>query len=99
MPRFCRALLGCMALICVGGCGDDGKRPLGGSCSDGGDCASGLCSAGKCLDPDADDDDDGLLNRIEDALGSDPSVADSDGDGAADGVEVAQDLSGVDTDD
>ncbi len=41
------------------------------------------------LDPDADEDGDGLTNGEEEALGTDPYRADTDGDGFSDGAEVA----------
>lgn len=40
------------------------------------------------LDPLADTDQDGLINRIEDSLGTNPKLVDSDGDGIWDGEEV-----------
>jgi len=66
-------------------CGDgDKKRPLGATCDTSEECASGLCYAGSCLDPEGDEDGDGLLNRIEAAQGSDPLSPDTDGDGVGD---------------
>ena len=79
-------------VLFVAASGDAGKRPLGSECTSDGECADGLCISGLCLDPDADDDLDGLTNRIEGALGSDPRNPDSDGDGVADGDEVGVDL-------
>jgi hypothetical protein len=81
------------------GCGDgDKKRPIGGTCDASEECASGLCYSGTCLDPEADNDGDGLINRIEVAQGSDPLKADTDGDGLSDAEEyeglVARDTDG-----
>jgi hypothetical protein len=52
-------------------------------------------------EPDNDYDDDGLTNDEEDALGTDPTAADSDGDGLTDYEEVGGDATydeGLDTD-
>ena len=46
-----------------------------------------------------DDDGDGLSNSDEESLGSDPNVADSDGDGWDDGEEVDGNTSPVDAED
>ncbi len=67
---------------------DDGPLPLGSSCSAAVQCESNLCLSGQCLDPSADEDEDGLLNSIEGALGTDPFNADTDGDGIDDKTEV-----------
>ncbi|MCC6619638.1 MAG: thrombospondin type 3 repeat-containing protein [Deltaproteobacteria bacterium] len=84
--------------VLVLGCGDEPKkRPIGGACTDDGDCSSGLCAAGTCLDPSADDDLDGLVNGLEVSLGSDPQRADTDDDGRPDGEELVS-LANVDTD-
>lgn len=71
---------------------------LGGDCEGDGECASGLCAANLCLDPNGDDDLDGVINSIEASLGSDPLSRDSDGDGQVDGNEIATDSAGIDTD-
>jgi len=84
--------------IAVTACAGDEKRPLGETCGSSSECESGLCLAGVCLDPDADDDRDGLTNRIEAALGSNALNADSDYDGARDGDEVSVAVDNVDTD-
>lgn len=79
-------------------CPGDGKRPLGGSCEQDADCASGLCVAATCVDPEADEDHDGVTNAVEVALGSDPTSTDTDADRVADGDELGPDQRGVDTD-
>ncbi|MCC6624482.1 MAG: hypothetical protein IT385_24760 [Deltaproteobacteria bacterium] len=81
------ALTGAIALA-LGACGDDPKRRLGETCSADFQCESGLCHESRCMDPEADDDADTLVNRIEDALGTSALLKDSDGDGALDAVEV-----------
>ena len=86
------------ASLFLAACPDSGHRPLGEFCGGDSDCSSGLCAHGRCLDPEGDDDLDGISNGVEASLGSDPLQRDSDGDGAADGVEVASDQAGVDTD-
>jgi hypothetical protein len=90
-------VLGAVAWLVA--CGDGAKRrPLGGSCGFDEDCSSGLCFDSVCLDPDADEDVDGLTNGVELSLGTNPSAADTDGDGKADPDELGPGLSGVDTD-
>ncbi|MFO0744733.1 MAG: thrombospondin type 3 repeat-containing protein [Myxococcota bacterium] len=70
-------------------CGDSAKkRPIGEVCGNDGDCEAGLCLEGQCLDPEADNDGDGLINRVEGALGSNPLNPDSDYDGVRDNDEV-----------
>lgn len=78
------------ALVALG-CGDAPKRRLGETCSTDGQCDSGLCVEERCLDPEADDDGDGLLNRVEAALGTSPLKRDSDDDGVDDPTEVGAD--------
>ena len=50
--------------------------------------ACGLLAAGCALDPDGDEDGDGLTNGEEEDLGTDPEIADTDNDGLSDGDEV-----------
>jgi hypothetical protein len=72
---------------------------LGASCVAPTQCVSGICGGGTCLDPAVDTDSDGLLNGVEAALGTDPVVKDSDGDGTDDGDEVGDNVNaGVDSD-
>ncbi len=84
----------------IAGCGDGGKRPLGGNCTDADDCASALCYLGTCLDPEGDNDGDSLTNQVELSLGTNPYEQDSDGDFALDGAEVGDldDLTDTDGD-
>ncbi len=81
-------LAGALSIALTAACGDDpAGRPIGSSCDAPTDCASGLCYAGSCLDPEGDDDGDGLTNGLEAAQGTNPKLADSDGDGKPDGDE------------
>ncbi|MBL8783725.1 MAG: carbohydrate binding domain-containing protein [Deltaproteobacteria bacterium] len=83
----------------VAGCGDgDKKRPVGASCEAGDECALGLCYEGQCLDPDGDEDTDGLQNGLEAALGTNPLSRDSDNDGKADPDELDGNRALLDTD-
>ncbi len=75
--------------IVLSACGDDAhRRPLGATCAFDDECAVGICGAGRCIDPSADDDGDGLDNALEVALGTNPAAADSDNDGLRDGDEL-----------
>ena len=92
-------LFGLLGLWPVVGCDDDGgKRPVGAVCAASGQCESGICGGGTCLDPAGDADSDGLINQIEAALGTNPVESDSDGDGTADLAEVGSVDSPVDSD-
>ncbi|MFO0745948.1 MAG: Ig-like domain-containing protein [Myxococcota bacterium] len=91
------------ALLCIAfaACGDGAKqanRPLGSVCEETSDCDEGACLAGRCLDPESDEDHDGVINRVEDQNGTNVLSADTDGDGIRDGDELRQDLSNTDTD-
>jgi hypothetical protein len=72
----------------IAGCFESPRRPLGDVCEETEQCQAGECLAGVCLDPEGDADDDGLINRVEHALGTNPLEADSDGDGLGDLAEV-----------
>jgi len=73
----------------LAGCGDDPPRSaIGNSCSDDTTCGDAICLSGVCVDPEGDEDQDGLSNRVEVSLQTNPSVADSDGDGKSDAEEV-----------
>ena len=66
-------------------------------CGSGDQCESELCAAGRCLDPDGDEDGDTLTNSIEFQLGSDPFNADTDSDLVSDPDELEV-IANVDTD-
>lgn len=82
------AFLALALALTTAGCPDAGPRKIGASCTSDGQCASGLCASSVCLDPEADEDGDGLVNRVEAALGTDPLRADSDDDGVGDPTEL-----------
>ena len=68
----------------LAGCGDGPSgADVGETCIDDADCRLGLCSEQVCVDPLADDDQDGLHNALESALGTSPSRKDTDGDASA----------------
>lgn len=80
-------------------CGDSpARRPAGDSCDADNDCVTGLCYVSVCLDPEADDDGDGVVNRLELELGTNPTKADTDGDGKTDRDELDTNLGPVDSD-
>jgi|GEM_PF-6452096 len=84
-----------------GACGDEKAqtgRPIGAVCDADGDCGVGACLQGQCLDPEADEDGDGLVNRIEASLGTSITSADTDGDALSDRNEVSAELTAVDSD-
>jgi hypothetical protein len=68
-------------------CDESAPRRIGGVCSYDDECDSGVCGGGTCIDAEIDTDLDGLTNRVEAAVRSNPLHPDSDGDGIADGVE------------
>lgn len=92
-----RHLLAFLALSLTA-CPEDDKRPIGGTCNGDEQCAAGTCIANVCLDPNGDEDSDGLINQVEGALGTDPFSKDTDGDGIEDGDEVGGSLNAIDTD-
>ncbi|MCB9679900.1 MAG: hypothetical protein H6733_00385 [Alphaproteobacteria bacterium] len=55
-----------------------------------------LLFAGACIDPNGDEDGDGLTNAEEQELGTDWKIADSDGDGYSDGEEIGYGLDPLD---
>ncbi len=91
------ALLFMLASATLAACGDEGKRPLGEECASDAQCESGICGGSVCLDPEGDEDLDGLTNSVEANLGSNPIDRDTDADGIEDGDEVDQVIN-VDTD-
>ncbi|HNZ04738.1 MAG TPA: hypothetical protein PKK50_11410, partial [Myxococcota bacterium] len=81
--------LACASLISLVACEGADPRRVGEFCLEEEDCESGLCYDSKCLNPDSDYDSDGLRNGIEKNItGTDYGLADTDGDGVPDGVEV-----------
>lgn len=84
----------------LGACGDEAKtgRPLGAVCAVDDECGEGACLQGTCLDPEADEDNDGLLNRLEAAIGTSITNQDTDGDNLSDRAEVSDDFSAIDSD-
>ncbi|MEE2779310.1 MAG: hypothetical protein VYE15_02220 [Myxococcota bacterium] len=76
-------------LIGLPGCKKPPPEPNGATCQTNGDCQSELCYGQICLDPLADDDGDGLVNKVELLLtGTRPDDPDTDGDGLGDLLEV-----------
>lgn len=90
ITAYSLALVSGLASLTVA-CAED-RRPIGASCGESSECAEGECLAGYCLDPNEDTDGDGLLNKIEAALGTDPTQRDTDGDGLDDGDEIGNDV-------
>ena len=100
MSRASLLALPALALLALlAGCPAD-KKPgvIGASCSADTQCSSGLCLATTCVDPEGDDDGDGLVNRIEGALGTNPFLVDTDDDGVSDADEVLDVSSPADED-
>ncbi len=90
-----------VAVVCLAAsCGPSkGKGKVGAFCDNDSDCESGLCFENQCLDPDGDEDGDGLKNGIEaHQTGTDPLRADTDNDGLPDAEEVGDIQSPTDTD-
>lgn len=89
------ALTGFIAVVLSGtvaGCVSDVKIGLGGACKKNADCTTGLCHYATCLDPNGDDDGDGLDNLSEQIAKTSPFLADTDEDGIHDAIEVGPDL-------
>ncbi len=79
-------------------CGDEARRPINASCQDDVDCTSGLCLEGVCLDPEGDEDGDGLTNVFEAVVETSAFLPDTDGDGLGDKDEVGDITNATDTD-
>lgn len=79
-------------------CTDPERRPIGATCGDDAQCASGLCLDNQCVDPAGDEDRDGLTNGVEAALGTDAFIADTDLDGKGDATERGTGSTPTDTD-
>jgi len=89
MRRAALTLPALLLSVTVAACpADDKPLSIGSACVSDGQCSSGLCLVETCVDPEKDDDGDDLVNRIEGALGTNPFLADSDGDGVSDRDEV-----------
>ena len=88
-------------LISLPGCKKPPPGPNGATCSTNGECQSDLCYHQICLDPLADDDQDGLVNKVEAILtGTRADDPDTDGDGFSDLLEVGDNPSApTDSDD
>jgi hypothetical protein len=67
-------------------------RSAGEACVVTSECESNLCYEATCLEPERDDDRDGLTNTLESRFGTDPFNYDTDGDGLSDLHEI-RDLS------
>ncbi|MGM0577487.1 MAG: MopE-related protein [Myxococcota bacterium] len=91
-------VLSSLLALLAAGCGGDERRKIGSVCADGDQCVTGFCYEFRCLDPDADEDSDGLINKVEAALGTDPFSRDTDGDGIPDLDEVGDPTAPNDTD-
>ena len=94
LARWLPALLGLASLLWSTACGN-----TGGNCTSPGDCGADACVAGRCVAASGDPDSDGLSNRDELRIGSDPLDPDSDGDGFADGEEAGTDPAHPDDED
>ena len=71
-------------------CGCGGPTPaVEEPCGEDESCEAALCYEGTCLDPDGDEDGDGLRDLVELELGTDPTSVDSDNDGLIDSYEIA----------
>jgi len=61
------------------GCDDPQRLGLGETCSGDAECASGLCLEVHCVDPNGDEDHDGIPNRLEAKSGGTSDVPDAGG--------------------
>ena len=87
-----RALLAVASLV-LASCSAEEGLPIGATCVSDSQCNTRLCYANQCLQPDADDDGDGLTNAEEQRLGTNPVSSDTDSDGEEDKAEVGPNLS------
>jgi len=96
---LCVILLACtIAVHGIGGCESSGNVPVGATCTASSECASSLCMDGICVDPSADPDGDGLINAVEEVVGSNVNLGDTDADGILDPQELGPNLTLTDTD-
>ncbi len=86
-----------LTLLSPVACGDVTLASKGEACARDGACASGFCegvgadaTGGRCADPNADLDGDGLDAVTERAAGTDPTRRDTDGDGIDDPTEIGK---------
>ncbi|MEZ4268221.1 MAG: MopE-related protein [Myxococcota bacterium] len=83
-----------LPVVCLlASCASDGRKKNGAICDEQAECESGLCYRDRCLDPEGDEEPDGLINSVEALLHTDPFARDSDGDGLDDATEVGADVS------
>lgn len=87
-----------LCIFALSACSEEGKRPIGSTCDESAQCASGLCMGGECVDPLGDADLDGVINAVETELGSDALNRDTDGDGILDPDELGAGFTLIDTD-
>lgn len=97
MARWSVSRVG-LVVFALGACSEEGKRPIGATCDESSQCASGLCMGGECVDPLGDTDLDGVINAVEQELGSNALDRDTDGDGILDPDELGTGFTLVDTD-
>lgn len=79
-----------------GSCAGTTRDRLGGPCEFDKECESSFCYEDVCLDPDGDEDGDGLTNLQERDLGFDAYDTDTDNDGIPDNVEAFGEAPGTD---
>ena len=90
--------LALVVALLLGACEAESGRSIGDSCTEDAECASGVCWEAVCLDTVVDADGDGVLDHVEARLGTNPSSADTDGDGIDDLREIRNPRHPVDTD-
>jgi hypothetical protein len=92
-------ILGVIAALALSCDADGGKGlAIGEPCTDHAACESNRCPLDVCVDPDGDEDGDGVPNGFEHSIGSNVYDPDSDGDEILDGDELSVDGRAVDSD-